>query len=246
MEEFENTYSSEHALQWYTRPSPVYQILNKAARMRDPHILLPYRFLIKDLFKELKRLQRQQPATPLRVYRDQLMSSEELGILISLTGHIMNWSSFLSTTLNRTVALFLLDTLTHSRVDGLQAVLFEIDPQPSYDDRVSFANISEKSTFPEEEEVLIMLNALFCIQSCTYENYTGIWIMHLTMCNSDDPYLMQLPQYQMIESAIAGMNSRDPSNDPSFMISDSMIKFLYGRTKDNNALLSPHIACCLS
>ncbi len=238
IEKFKETYSPEHALQWYTKPSDVYKILNKATRLRNPHVLLPCRFFIRDLFHQLKQLQRQQPFTPLPVYRGQLISSEELGILMSLEGHIISMNSFLSTTLNRAVALFLLGDLTHGRDDELHVVLFEIDLQPCFDDRVPFANISGKSEFPEEEEVLIMLNALFRIQNLTYESQTATWVVHMSLCNTDDPYLKQLPQYKTLVSAMAPMKKRHPTNDPLLFMSDPVIKYMYNRAKRENVLSS--------
>lgn len=213
--------------------------------MRNPHLLFPCRFFIKDLFHQLQQQQQmQQPFTPLRVYRSQLVSSEELDVLMSLKGHIISMNSFLSTTLNKKVALFFLGDLGHARDDELCPVLLEIDLQPCSDNRVPIADISGKSEF-SEEEVLIMLNALFRIQNLTYDSRTAIWVVQMSFCNSDDPYLQQMPQYNMIASTMSLM-SDDHYRDLFFFINDPTVKFMYDRAKEQNALVSPHDECTLS
>ena len=214
--------------------------------MRNPHLLLPCRFLIRDLFHQLQQLQKKQPITQLRVYRGQLMSSEELGILMSMQGHIISVNSFLSTTLSRTLAMFFLGDTNCPRDNELHAVLFQIDLQPCFDDRIPFANISEISELPEEQEVLIMLGALFRIQDLTYESETAVWVVRMNFCNSDDPYLQQFPQYKTLVFALRRYKDCDPGNDPLFTLSDYTIKYMYDRAKKENVLPSPHDECSLS
>ncbi|CAF4591381.1 unnamed protein product, partial [Rotaria socialis] len=50
-------------------------------------------------------------------------------------------------------------------------------------------DISGKGMIPEEQEVLIMLGALFRIQNLTHESETAVWVVHMSWCNNDDAYL---------------------------------------------------------
>lgn len=84
------------------------------------------------------------------------MSNDELKYL---TGEVISMNSFLSTTIDRTVALFYLDE--SSSQSKLQRVLFEIDADPGRDGVKSFADISSLSYFKEEKEVLMMLGSIY-------------------------------------------------------------------------------------
>ncbi|CAF4094648.1 unnamed protein product [Rotaria sp. Silwood1] len=77
--------------------------------------------------------------------------------------------SFLSTTVDRNLALFVLGDAAqqlerwrvHQRIP-LKRVLFIIDADPSkINDLIPFADISSKSYFPEEQETLFMAGCIF-------------------------------------------------------------------------------------
>jgi hypothetical protein len=78
LHEFEQTYSSEQALWWYTRESFLYKILNKALRVQNVDLLFLFRFFIRDIHHQLKKY---QCLSSVRVYRRQLMSIKELQVL---------------------------------------------------------------------------------------------------------------------------------------------------------------------
>jgi hypothetical protein len=101
----ENTYTSDDALRWYTTTSFISSLLNKTLRMRNIHFLELFGFFIRDIHAQLVKLQAEQPWSVMQVYRGQLMSSEEVGLLMSSEGQLVSMNSFLSTTPDLAVAL---------------------------------------------------------------------------------------------------------------------------------------------
>ncbi|CAF4183835.1 unnamed protein product, partial [Rotaria magnacalcarata] len=53
--EFEQNYSSNQAVWWYTRDSFVYRLLNKALRVQNIDLLFLFRFFIRDIEVQLKQ-----------------------------------------------------------------------------------------------------------------------------------------------------------------------------------------------
>ena len=54
IEQFENSYDSNHALYWYTKDCFIYHMLNKAIRIKDVRILFQMGFLIRDINQQIK------------------------------------------------------------------------------------------------------------------------------------------------------------------------------------------------
>jgi len=80
LNEFEQTYSPDKALWWYTRESFLCRLLNKALRMQNINLLFLFRFFIRDIQRQLGQY---QCSSSIRVYRGQLMSNEELQVSIA-------------------------------------------------------------------------------------------------------------------------------------------------------------------
>ncbi|CAF1336374.1 unnamed protein product, partial [Didymodactylos carnosus] len=182
---FQRSYSPDQALMWYTRDSFVYRLLNKALRLENIDILLLFQFFIRDIHEQLEQLAHLHEMTTMSktttFYRAQLMSKEEVDVLRYSLGNIISMKSFLSTTLSKAYALFLLGDPEVTNDDNVKRVLFEIsleiDDIPSFND-IPFANISEKSDFPEEEEVLFSIGSIFRITDVRKEGKV-FWKVHL-------------------------------------------------------------------
>ena len=177
--EFEQNYSTNSALTWYTRDCFLYKLLNKALRTLDIELLYFYAFFIHDLYEQLKR--HQYPA-PIHVYRGQLMSKKEVQQLRKFTGQLVSMNSFLSTTTDRDVAIIF------SGYDGvlnndIQPVLFEIQADPEIGDIKPFADITVFSAMQDEEEVLMMLGAIFRIVHIRDEGQ--LCIIQLVLCSDN-------------------------------------------------------------
>ena len=118
--EFEHEYSPEKALWWYTRESFLYRMLNKALRIQNIDLLFLFRFVIRDIYQQLKQNQCQ---SPVRVYRGQVMSNEELNNLQKSIGKFISINSFFSTSISRHKAMGFLNTSNIS--NDLHRVLFD-------------------------------------------------------------------------------------------------------------------------
>lgn len=198
LNQFKRSYSSERALLWYTKESFLYDVLNKALRIHNIDLLFLFRFFICDIHEQLKRL---QCMNRMRLYRGQLISTEELGALKKSVGQHISMNSFLSTSTTRDVALFFLGTPRVS--DGLQQILFEIDADSQVDDAKPFADITFQSHFPAEKEVLMMVGSIFLLESIheeSKENGEILHIIQMKLCsdNNDTTKLM----YKMLKSEL--------------------------------------------
>lgn len=180
LEEFQRDYVSQSSLWWYTRESFLYRLLNKALRVQNIDLLFLFRFFIRDIEEQLIQ---HRCASPVRLYRGQLISKDELQTLKDSIGQYISMNSFLSTSTNRQLAVSFLESSVTS--DDLQQVLFEIDTDPRLKRTKPFATITSFSYFPAEDEVLMMLGAIFRLIDIRRDG-GRIWIIHLTLCSDSD------------------------------------------------------------
>ncbi|CAF1065697.1 unnamed protein product [Adineta steineri] len=180
LHEFQEDYSSDKVLWWYTKETFFYKTLNAALRTQSIHIIFLFRSLIYDIYHQLQKYQSKKFE---RVYRCQLMSNDELNSLKQNIGQFISVNSFFSTTDDRSTALFLLGDIT-TKID-LERVLFEIDADPKIVNTKPFANISKLSYFPDESEVLFMIGSFFRLNNITRSD-DQIWIIKMTLCNDDE------------------------------------------------------------
>lgn len=96
-------------------------MLNRALRIENIEILYLFRFIIKDIFEQLKQHQCQIIIT---VYRGQLMSTNELNMFRQWDNRLISINSFFSTSLSRQTALHFVRL--NENIDDLHRILFEI------------------------------------------------------------------------------------------------------------------------
>ncbi|CAF0880744.1 unnamed protein product [Adineta ricciae] len=182
VDEFKREYSSDRALWWYSRPSFVYKMLNKALRVQNIEILFLFRFVINDIYRQLKQ---HQCASPVRVYRGQVMSSDELEILRRSTGKLISINSFFSTSLDRqTTSAFLPSS------SDLHRVLFVIDADPAVVMSKPFADVSKLSDFTNEREVLFMSGCIFRLNGIHQDD--DMWVIKMQLCGDNEHDLKTL------------------------------------------------------
>jgi tetratricopeptide (TPR) repeat protein len=195
LQEFEQSYSPDRSLWWYTRNSFLYRVLNKALRVQQIDLLYHFRFFIRDIEQQLKG---NKCSSQIHVYRGQLMSNEEIQSLKDSIGEFISFNSFLSTSVDRKQALHFLSA---SDVSGdLQRVLFEIDADPRIDGVKPFANITSFSYFPREVEVLMMLGSIFRVAHIYLDNQ--VWIIQMRLCSDNDHDLK--PIFDHMKNELAG------------------------------------------
>ncbi len=177
--EFEQNYSSDRALNWYTRDCFLYRLFNRAHRVQDVDVLYLFAFFMRDLKQQLER---NQYSSPVNVYRGQLMSKKEVQQLKNSEGQLLSINSFFSTTRDRDVAIiFSGDTGTPNNAS--QPVLFEIQADPQIDRSRPFADITPFSHISDEEEVLMMLGSIFRLRHIRYEGH--LCIIQLELCSEN-------------------------------------------------------------
>ncbi|CAF1404965.1 unnamed protein product [Adineta steineri] len=194
IEEFNKNYSSAQSIWWYTRQSFIYRLLNKTLRVNNIDLLYLFRFFIRDLEKELEK---NKFSLPIHVYRAQLMSIEEIEIFKKSIGNFISMNSFLSTSLNQEQARLYFNFVESS--DNTQKVLFEIDADPRLNNIKPFANITQHSYFPNEEEILFMIGSIFKINEIKHDDNNDIWNIRLVLCSNNDHQLQSLSQYMQDE-----------------------------------------------
>ncbi|CAF1642477.1 unnamed protein product, partial [Adineta ricciae] len=180
--EFQKTYTADQAIEWYSRNSFVYRVLNKALRVQNIDLLLLFRFFICDIEKQLKDNQYSSPVT---VYRGQVLSKTEMNLFEKSTNQFLSVTSFFSTTLDPAVALSYID-VNKSEDDELQGVLLEIHATPSENQSKPFADISSMSYFNDEKEVLFMLGSIFRINGVNSSETPKR--IHMTLCNDENQH----------------------------------------------------------
>ncbi|CAF2739873.1 unnamed protein product [Rotaria sp. Silwood2] len=192
--EFEQKYNAEKAIWWYTRDSCFYRMMNKALRVQKYDTLFAFRFFITDIAKQLKHeyenfIRTNVNRSIIRVYRGQLISIEELELMKNNIGEFLSMNSFLSTSRNRSTALEF--TRISRRRDNMRAILFEIEIDPRLRTK-AFAAVDQISYFEQENEILIMLGALFCIRKVIEDEQDNIWVVHVSLASEDDYHLKEI------------------------------------------------------
>ena len=185
--DFEQKYTPESAIHWYTRENFVYEMLNRGLRIMDVDVMMKMSFFIRDLHRRLEQLYHQQPTdrTVFTVYRGQRISNEDLSKLRRSEGGLLSFNSFVSTSRNQTVPNMFSDAGGMSNVTG---VLFEMNID-THHTRVPFASLDSESQYPDEEEVLFSMHSVFRIDQVTENQNEGRWHVKLTLTCDDDEQL---------------------------------------------------------
>ena len=185
--EFEKDYRSDKALWWYTRDTFLYKMLNKALRVQNIDLLFLLRFVIGDIYQQLKQYQHQ---SSIRVYRGQVMSIDELNTLQQSIDNLISINSFFSTSTNPDKAL---GFLNRSKITSdLCRVLFVIDADPQVVKSKPFADISSLSYFSKECEVLFMMGSIFRLIKIEEIKNEKIITIYMELCGDDEHDLKEL------------------------------------------------------
>ena len=100
VDDFEETYQPSKAIWWYTLPSCLYGIMNKALRHQDFDTLYVFRCFITDVAKQVQEgyqtfMRTNTGRQPLQLYRGQAISVAELDALQRTIGGFLSMNSFL-------------------------------------------------------------------------------------------------------------------------------------------------------
>ncbi|CAF4199498.1 unnamed protein product [Rotaria sordida] len=185
--DFENNCTLDDALYWYTKEPFVYKLVNKAFRTRNVDLICRFRYFIILLHRRLKELSiQQQKINYTIVYRAQTLRKNDLETLKSNIGNLISTNTIMSTTRNKNVADMFLDATAEINV------IFKINIENATDYIFyTFADISEFSQYPQEEETLFFPGSVFHIDSVEKEN-NSTWIIKLTLNNDTTEQIEQL------------------------------------------------------
>ncbi|CAF2228318.1 unnamed protein product [Rotaria magnacalcarata] len=179
--EFEMDYSPVKALWWYTRETFFYKMINAVLRNQDIHLMFLFRGCIYDI---LHQLEAKQANMPLKVYRSQTISNDELETLKQCCDQFISVNSFFSTSTNYQQAISFINF--SYGVDNLQKVLFEIDADPRMSSTKPFADISSCSEYGDDSEVLFMLGSIFRLNDINRSRDDEYWIISMNFCSDEE------------------------------------------------------------
>lgn len=193
LEEFEETYSSDKALWWYTRPIFLSGILNRALREHHIELTFMFGFFIQDLYQQLKQAHEnftsnsaiETGAPEIQSFRGQVMSRIEMESLFEdnqCNNQRIVINSFFSTSLDRQVSSFFLPE-PNELEEQLVRVIFEVTSNIFQQSTRPFANITGQSAITEESEILFMTGAHFDLEQgdLTYDELNQTWTVKLKL-----------------------------------------------------------------
>lgn len=168
IEVFNETYNSHSALQWYTRDTFLFRLINQALRFSNAELMFKLRYILIDLYAQLDEIHRQMIDShrdlPIeKLYRGQIMSRKEFSSFEQLIGHYISISTFFSTTVSLQIALVFANATPTD--DESLSVLFCVETNPIPSNERPYGNISQLSRYKDEEEVLFAMGSLFRIQT---------------------------------------------------------------------------------
>ncbi|UJR07199.1 hypothetical protein I4U23_011487 [Adineta vaga] len=199
IDELDVEYKPERAVWWYTRPTFMSKMLNSALLTQDINVLYKMRFFVKDLHLELVKLHSQfiqtLKSTSITVYRGISLQEDGFRQIEQNCGGLISFNTFLSTTIERKVALSFATQKMGSQ--GIRSVLFEmtIDVNKC---QSPFADIQQYSEVPGEKEILFSMGTIFRIQQVD-RLPSGIWKVQLLLNGDEDLRLNQLTEYMRAE-----------------------------------------------
>ncbi|CAF0898582.1 unnamed protein product [Adineta steineri] len=193
IEEFQQTYTRDKAIEWYTDECFLYKLLNKALRTEDIELLFNFRFFIIDLCSAIEQEnQLLKNKGTLTLYRGTQIPNEELEKIKENIGKTISTNGFLSTSRNINVSLQFIHMNAQS--NDFTSVLFEIKANPLLK-TVIFTDVGDRSRMKGEEEVLFVLNSLFKIVSVCFDSKLNVWKVEL---NATDEGAEKVEEYLLL------------------------------------------------
>lgn len=197
LEKFENKYEKESTIWCYTSELFLYGVVNRALRTFDMEAMIKMSFFIRNLHQQLERLYKQQANDYVKkftVYRGQTLTQEDFQRLMNMTGGLLSFSCFLSTSKKEKVAMRFAKRALQKYANNI-GILFiiTIDPKQFSASTLPFALVDDYSAVPGEKEILFSLNTVFRIHNISQSNcIKRLWEVKLTFTDESDPQLASL------------------------------------------------------
>ena len=202
MEFFRRNYSSEQAIQWYTKECFLSKVLNRALKTKNIEFLSSVRLFLMDLCLEIEReSEKMKNHGQLILYRAQLMSNEEIEKFKNNLNGLISIDGFFSTSRDKNISLAFLQQ--HFPI--YEPVLFEIHVDLSLE-TIHLADIPSTTSMSCEKEVLFSMNSLFRIESIEYDSLNHFWTIQIFASNDRrkhiDEYLKWIQKEMNYPSSI--------------------------------------------
>ncbi|CAF3882578.1 unnamed protein product [Adineta steineri] len=194
IDRFEKEYRPQLAIWWYTYPSFIYSMLNRALRTLDADIIISMGFFICHLHQQIQQLHQQQIKSyygkPFIGYRGQGLSKANFEKLQKTKGGLLSFNNFLSTNTDKEISLeFARYASTELDKVGILFIM-SIDPCVK---SAPFASIKEVSSYQEEEEVLFSMHTVFRVNAIKQmDNDNQLYEVELQLTSDDDEQLRLL------------------------------------------------------
>ncbi|CAF2993781.1 unnamed protein product [Rotaria sp. Silwood2] len=181
VDEMEKSYSHHSPIWWYIKMPSIYLILAKALRTQDVTSIIKIGFYLKDLNKNIEQVYSMiNKIEKLVVYRGQIMSNNEFEKIKKSKGSLLLFNNFLSTTIDREVALKFTNNVRDD--SHLAKILFDIEIDPSVS-KNSFALLKFVNQCSVcENEILFPMHTIFHVSEVK-EIDNGLWNVTMIMTN---------------------------------------------------------------
>ncbi|CAF1496342.1 unnamed protein product [Adineta ricciae] len=180
---FEINYKPHEALEWFTKKSFIYRLVNKALRTENINSLCLLHFYIADLSKQLEnefsKFRKQNSDSLIKCYRTFQFSSYDIQYFQYNIGNLILTNGYLSATRNRQLA-------------AGDKVLFEYTIDLNEVKSIVFANITEN-------EILFDIGTVFKMNSCTYIEKDEIWIVNVSATDEGANFASEYIEYQRLK-----------------------------------------------
>ena len=190
VEDFRENYKAEHAVTWYTKPSSVFKLVNKAFRMEDIDYIYLFRSLIRNLHEQIVSLYHGEDS---KMYRGALVPTSLLQNFIDNVDQLVSMNWFMSTTRSKDIA-FLFSGRGYE-CPGYRPVIFEFTIQDSIQSK-PYAYIEEWTKIDGEEEILFTVCSIWRINAVS-EKDDGCWYIYLSNSEVEDQEANTLAAYLM-------------------------------------------------
>jgi tetratricopeptide (TPR) repeat protein len=208
IEEFRAEYVPSKAIWWFTRDSFVYRMLNMALQSENIQLMYTFRFLIRDLSRQLRELQlsqRESIKSGLMVYRGGSMLETELNAITGGIGYSFLANGYLSASPDRNVAY------QFAQIGRPDMASFLLEIEVPYDSRCVFADIQSESCYQNENEVIFDIGIVLKVIKVSVTNDANHKI-HIIRMVIEDSYSIE----QQCREYLNVMRSLENCSEPVF------------------------------
>ena len=204
IKDFEQNYRANMAIQWYTRDSFIYVMINRALRLLEADIIMKMGFFLCDLHQQITQKHQLQVTNydgkRFTLWRGQGITTDAFAKMSASKGGLLAFNSYISTSKSRDVSFLYAESSAQG--EDIVGVLFVMSIDPNID-ATPFADIQDLNVF-DEPEALFSMHSVFRIGEIAKIKGLGqIFEVNLTLTSEHDPQLLILTQ-RLYEESVRG------------------------------------------